>query len=211
MNRLSKVLLPVVALTVASACTSNPRVQSDFSDGIDFSAYKTYDFGGRMEAVNTDLPATLEMYFMAAVAQQLLMKGLTRSDTPDILINVRVDIEDVSRAPVIANNCPSYEDYNSRKLATIHPGKGRRPMCIYSEGTVDVALVDVEPGVQIMKGVSRVRLDNDDRGDALLLSVTYDVATMFGESAARNGEPVFSQPATLAAETEPLEIDERIR
>ncbi len=84
-------------------------------------------------------------------------------------------------------------------------------MCIYSEGTVEVDLVDVEPGVQILKGVSRVRLDNDDRGDVLLLSVTYDVATMFGESVARNGQPVFSQPATLTVGTEPLEINERIR
>ncbi|MGB5688030.1 MAG: DUF4136 domain-containing protein [Woeseiaceae bacterium] len=211
MTRSSGVLLPLAALTLMAACQSNPRVQSDIDDGVDFGAYKTYDFGGHTEAETTDLSSTLEMYFKAAVAQQLLMKGLTKSDDPDILINVQVDIGDVSRAPVNGRNCPRYEDYYSRHLASTHPGKGRRPMCIYSEGTVEVDLVDVEPGVQILKGVSRVRLDKDDRGDLLLLSVTYDVATMFGESVARNGQPVFSQPATLTLGTEALEINERIR
>ncbi len=102
MTSLSKVLLPLAVLTLLAACTSNPRVQSNFHDSVDFGAYKTYDFRGHTEVENTDLSGTLEMYFTAAVAQQLLMKGLTKSDNPDILINVRVDIEDVSRAPVNA-------------------------------------------------------------------------------------------------------------
>lgn len=211
MTNLSKVLLPLAVLTLLAACSANPRVRSNFNDSVDFGAYKTYGFGSRTEAETTDLSGTLEMYFAAAVAQQLLMKGLTRSDNPDILITAKADIEDISRAPINANNCPRYEDYYSRQPAITYEGEGRRPMCIYSEGAVEVGLVDVEAGAQILEGVSRVRLDEDDRGDLLLLSVTYDVANMFGESVARNGQPVFSQPATLAVEAEPLGISERIR
>ena len=82
------------------------------------------------------------------------------------------------------------EDYYSRRFADSFSGEGRRPMCIYTEGSIAVDLTDVARNQAIMEGVSRVRLDENDRDSALLLSVSYDVATMFGESPVRDGRPV---------------------
>ena len=189
-----KVLLRVFSLLFTfafiTACTSNSRVQSSHDDSLDMSVYETYNFSSRTEIENPDLSGTLELYFSAAVEKQLLLKGLVKSDMPDILINVSVDLEEVTSAPVRANNCPRYNDYYSRKVADRYDGNGRRPMCIYTEGSIVVELVDVELNRKIGEGVSRVRMDEKDRGASLVQSVMQDVAEMFGETPVRGGNPV---------------------
>ncbi len=185
MIKLSRIMLPLVALTLMAACTSNPRVQSDYDGDLDFGQYSTFDFGSRTEIKDPDMAGDLELYFSAAVMQELHAKGLVRSVDPDILINVSIDLEDVSRPPTRGNICPKYEDYHSRKFDITYgglTGESRRPMCIYTEGQVVVKLTDVARNQAVMEGVSRVRLDENDRGDALLQSVVDDVATMFGSS-----------------------------
>ena len=192
MIKLSRITLPLVALTLMAACTSNQRIQSNYTDNLDFSPYKTFDFTSPTETSQADLAGELQLYFSAAVMQQLHAKGLQRSDDPDILITVLIDVEDRSRPPLRGSTiCPQYEDYYSRtffyedKLSW----EGRRPMCIYTEGTIAVDLTDVAQDKSIMEADTRVRLDKEDRGDNLLLSVSYDVATMFGESPSRDGRP----------------------
>jgi hypothetical protein len=190
MSEFSRKFLLLISFALIMACASNPRVQSKVDDSLDFSVYETYNFGTRTEIENPDLPDTLELYFSAAVERQLLLKGLVRSDEPDILINVSVDVEDVSAAPVRANNCPRYDDYFSRRVADSYAGEGRRPMCIYTEGSIVIELVDVELNRTIGEGTSRVRMDERDRGASLVRSVSNDVAEMFGETPVRGGNPV---------------------
>ena len=181
MTRLFGLMLFLLAPALMVACTSNPRVQSDYDDNLDFSLYRTFDFSSRTEIEDPDLAGDLELYFSAVVMQQLQARGLVRSDEPEILINVSVNVEDVSRAPVQGRNCPRYEDYNSRRRADGYTGEGRRPMCIYTEGSIEIDMRDVGQNHTVWEGVSRVRLDKDDRGIALLRSVANDVATMFEE------------------------------
>lgn len=173
-----------------TACTSNPRVQSSHDDSLALSDYETYNFSSRTEIENPDQAGQLELYFGAAVERELLLKGLVKSAKPDILINISVDLEEVSSAPVRANNCPRYNDYYSRRVADRYDGKGRRPMCIYKEGSIVVELVDVKLDRTIGEGVSRVRMDEKDRGASLAQSVMNDVAEMFGETPVRGGNPV---------------------
>ena len=192
MITLSRTISPLVALTLMASCTTNPRIQSNYDNDLGFSQYKTFGFSSRTEIEDPDLAGDLELYFGAAVMQELRAKGLVRSDDPDIFINVSVSVEDVSRAPVRGLNCPKYEDYYSRRVANGFTGEGRRPMCIYTEGSITVELTDVARNQPIMEGASRVRLDRNDRGSDLLLSVIYDVAAMFGKSPVRDGRLIGS-------------------
>ena len=141
MNVFLRVFSLLVTFAFITACTSNPRVQSSHDESLDMSVYETYNFSRRTEIENPDLPGTLELYFSEAVEKQLLLKGLVKSDQPDILIKVSVDLEEVTSAPVTANNCPRYNDYYSRRVADRYDGNGRRPMCIYTEGSIVVELV----------------------------------------------------------------------
>lgn len=193
MTRSSRVMLLFLTQALAVACSSNPRVQSDHVDGLDFGGYRTFGFSSRTEIQDPDLAGDLQLYFSACVIEQLQRRGLERSDDPDIVINVVVDTEDVSRPPVVGRNCPSYEDYNSRRVADGYTGEGRRPMCLYTEGSIEIAMVDVAQDQMVWHGLSRVRLDKDDRGIRLLRSVETDVATMFGDLPG-NDEPEWQRP-----------------
>jgi hypothetical protein len=179
MFAIAKFSLALITSSMVAACANSPRVQSNHDGGLDFSQYEAFNFSSRKAIENPDLSGQLELYFSAAVEQQLLLRGLVRSDQPDILINVSVDVDDVSAPPARANNCPSYDDYYSRRVADSYGGEGRRPMCIYTEGTILVDMVDVALNRKIWEGVSRVRMDDRDRGASLLRSVVTDVATMF--------------------------------
>lgn len=201
MITLSRVILPVITLSLVAACATNTRIQSNYDSDVDLSQYKTFGFSSQTEFEDSDLAGDLELYFSAAVMQELHAKGLAESDDPDILINVSVDLEEVSRAPLRGTICPRYEDYYSREFNFSYggfTGESRRTMCIYTEGQVIVKLMDAARNQSIMEGVSRVRLDKNDRGANLLLSASYDVATMFGESPARDGRPTSSMASNYS-------------
>ncbi|KAA9130530.1 DUF4136 domain-containing protein [Marinihelvus fidelis] len=194
MTKLIKVMLPIAACAWMTACTSTSRIQSDYQDELQISQHKTYGFKSRAEFRDADLVSELELYVSAAVVQELRAAGLVESDNPDILIDVSAELEEVTRAPMadgVGNGiCPSYEDYFSRWYNFSYggtTGESRSPVCKYADGQFSVELLDAKQDQSIMKGVSLVRLDENDRGERLLLSASYDVATMFGDSPERDG------------------------
>ncbi|MDX2417336.1 MAG: DUF4136 domain-containing protein [Xanthomonadales bacterium] len=180
MNRFLGTFSLLISFALLTACASDSRVQSKRDINLNISRYQSYNFSSRTEIENPDLPATLELYFSAAVEQKMLSRGFVRSDMPDILINVSVDVEDVSAPPTKGLNCPRYDDFFGRRVADSYAGEGRRPMCMYTEGSIEVEMVNEEL-ITLFKGVSRVRMDENDRGDSLARSVQGDVGVMFGD------------------------------
>lgn len=88
--------LPLLILLVLAACSS-VRVYSDFDKNVDFSQYKTYAFHkkgiDRVEISELDKRRILN-----AIDNELSKKGMTKSETPDLLVNIftkereRVDV-----------------------------------------------------------------------------------------------------------------------
>lgn len=79
-------LLPLLLLVILSSCSSI-RVNSDFDKNIDFSQYKTYAFhkNGIDKAEISQLD---KKRILRAIDTELSLKGMTKSDTPDVLINI---------------------------------------------------------------------------------------------------------------------------
>ncbi|KIA87522.1 DUF4136 domain-containing protein [Flavobacterium sp. AED] len=79
-------LLPVVLLLIVASCSS-VKVYSDFDKNADFSQYKTYAFHrrgiDRVEVSELDKKRILH-----AIDNELSKKGMTKSETPDLLINI---------------------------------------------------------------------------------------------------------------------------
>lgn len=79
-------LLPVILLLVFASCTS-VRVYSDFDNKVDFSPYKTYAFHkngiDKVEISQLDKKRILN-----AIDRELSAKGMTKSENPDVLINI---------------------------------------------------------------------------------------------------------------------------
>ena len=69
-----------------SSCSSI-QVNSDYDDAVDFSQYKTYAFhkSGIDKAQISDLD---KKRILRAIDRELTAKGLTKSETPDLLVNL---------------------------------------------------------------------------------------------------------------------------
>ena len=79
-------LIPVLLLFILSS-SSSVRVNSDYEKNVDFSQFKTYAFNktgiDKVEISDLDKKRILR-----AIDAELSKKGMTKSETPDLLINI---------------------------------------------------------------------------------------------------------------------------
>lgn len=87
-------ILSVLIISIFSSC-STAYVSSDYDRGVDFSQYKTFNFFNNIEWGNTsDFDKSR---ILSSIEQELIKDGLTKSSTPQILIDVSTDERLVER------------------------------------------------------------------------------------------------------------------
>jgi hypothetical protein len=204
MNRFSGISLMLISFALLTACASNPRVQSHYDVSADFSEYQTFNFGSQTEILDPDFHDLLGLTFSAAIEEQMHSRGYVKSDNPDILINVSVDVEDKTQAPSQTSGCPSYSiKISSVAIVNSHniDGKGRGTFCRYTEGPIKIDMVDLKLNRTIWDGVSFVRIDERERGAFLNSFIMGDVDTMFeGSPFSARLSPVFSVESNRVVE-----------
>jgi hypothetical protein len=195
MNKFSGTFSLLISFALLTACASDSRVQSDFDDGVDFSQYKTFNFGSQTEILDPDFHDLLGLTFSAAIEEQMCSRGYVKSDNPDVLINVSVDVEDKTQAPSYTIGCPSYsiKKGNAYVSSNYINGKGRGTFCRYTEGQIKIDMVDLKLNRTIWDGVSFVLIDERERGAYLNSFIMGDVDTMFeGSPFSARLSPLFS-------------------
>lgn len=83
--------LPLLLLFVLASCSS-VSVNSDYDKKVDFSTYKTYAFykTGIDKVEISDLD---KRRILHAIDDQMTSKGFTKSETPDLLVNINTKVE----------------------------------------------------------------------------------------------------------------------
>lgn len=88
MKTLQKLLMLITVVIALAGCTSL-RTASDYDKNIDLKAYKTYNFYdkgiARVKLNNLD-----KRRLLAAVETEMNAKGFTKSERPDLLVNLVV-------------------------------------------------------------------------------------------------------------------------
>lgn len=79
-------LLPVLFLFILGACSS-VRVNSDYDSKADFSQYKTYAFH-KNGVDKVEISELDKKRILRAIDAELSKKGMTKSENPDLLINI---------------------------------------------------------------------------------------------------------------------------
>ena len=85
--------LPFLALMLFASCSS-VRVATDYDSSVNFSQFRTYAFmKDGVDKINiSDLD---KKRILRAIDEELTAKGYTKSDTPDLLINLFTDAKQV--------------------------------------------------------------------------------------------------------------------
>ncbi len=79
-------LLPVLLLFILGACSS-VRVNSDYDKNVDFTQYKTYAFH-KNGIDKVQISEFDKKRILRAIDAELSKKGMTKSENPDLLINI---------------------------------------------------------------------------------------------------------------------------
>jgi len=136
--------LPLVLLFLVASCSS-VKVTSDYDTSTDFSKYKTFAFykKGIDKVEISDLD---KRRILKAIESELLAKGFTKSENPDILVNIFTKAR--QKVDVYSNNYmhvgwhPWYYGPNYG----MHISK-------YTEGTLFVDLIDSEKKELVWQGI----------------------------------------------------------
>ena len=157
-------LLPLFLLFVFASCSSI-RVYSDYDKTANFMQYKTYAYqkNGIDKAEISDLD---KKRILKAIDQQMALKGFTKSDTPDLLVNIFTK----EREQVDVNQFSAGWGYGW--------GFGWNPFFFggnttnvnrYTEGTLFIDLIDASKKELIWQGEGQGTLTkNPEKKDAMI-------------------------------------------
>lgn len=86
-------LLPLIAIVLFASCSS-VQVSTDYDNTVDFSQFKTYAFmKNGVDKINiSDLD---KKRILKAIDDELTAKGYSKSENPDVLINLFTDAKEI--------------------------------------------------------------------------------------------------------------------
>lgn len=136
--------LPLMLLFLAASC-STVRVTTDYDTNADFSKYKTFAFY-KKGIDKVDLSDLDKRRILKAIENEMLAKGFTISENPDLLVNIFTK----SRQKVdIYNNNYFYGGWHPWYYG---PNFGTH-ISKYTEGTLFIDLIDAQKKELAWQGI----------------------------------------------------------
>lgn len=137
--------LPLALIFIVASSCSSIRVTTDYDTSADFSNYKTFAFykKGIDKAEISDLD---KRRILKAIESEMLAKGFTKSDEPDLLVNIFA--KSTQKVDVYNNNNFYYgwhPWYYGPNFGT-HISK-------YTEGTLFIDLIDANKKELAWQGI----------------------------------------------------------
>jgi hypothetical protein len=135
--------LPLILLFLVASCSSI-RVTTDYDTTADFSKFKTFAFykKGIDKAEISDLD---KRRILKAVESEMLAKGFTKSDQPDLLVNI------------FAKSTQKVDVYNDSFYYGWHPWyygpNFGTQISKYTEGTLFIDLIDANKKELAWQGI----------------------------------------------------------
>jgi len=86
----------LVALMLV-ACAPSVKVRSDADPGVNMSQFQTYDFFSQLGIEGDGYSNLLGQHFREAISSQMVARGFSQSDSPQLQINVSIGSEEKVR------------------------------------------------------------------------------------------------------------------
>ncbi|SDW82901.1 DUF4136 domain-containing protein [Flavobacterium degerlachei] len=139
-------ILAVLFLFILGSCSSI-KVNSDYDKSVDFSKYKTYAFHKR-GIDRVEISGLDKKRILNAIEMELSKKGMTKSENPDLLINIftkereRIDVDQYNAG----------WGYGWGYGWNPYLWGGRTYVSTYVEGTLYIDLIDARKKELIWEG-----------------------------------------------------------
>lgn len=139
-------IIPILALLALGSCSSI-QVSTDYDSSVNFSQFKTYAYlkSGIDEAKISDLD---KKRILRAIDEEMLAKGFTKSDKPDVLVNLFTE----TQQNVNVNSYYGGWGYRSWGWTPWMYGPGYNSISVNSEGILYIDLLKAENKELIWQG-----------------------------------------------------------
>jgi hypothetical protein len=163
MKRIIRQLLAVGSvvggLLLLSACSSTPDTYANVDPAADFSVYKTYGFVDNPASNKQEYESLETSFLKVAVAQQMDARGYSYAKAPDLLLNFYIHREE----KVQTYNTPAAHGYYGYRNYNSWGGYAYETQVQqYTEGTLNIDVVDASTNKLVWEGVLTGRLTDKD-------------------------------------------------
>jgi hypothetical protein len=193
MRKLYQLITVLAAVILMSACASSTKIHSDYDPNVDFSKFKTYGYYSPMGIENPNYSSLLGQMFRDALDAQMLPRGYVKSDNPDLLINVSARLEDKTKVTTTSSPTMYGGGYYGYRGGMYDPWGGygygtSTHVSQYTEGTVNVDMVDIAQKRMVWEGVAIGRINEDRKSGELRQEIMDGIAEMFTNYPFRAGQ-----------------------
>lgn len=150
-----------VLLVALASCASSPKIDSLYDKDADFSRFETFSFATTRSETSAKYSSLLDKFMKAAITGEMTARGYKKADTPDLLINFHISSKEKTE---VYNVPPSPSYYRYR----YYYGYGAWPYYTtetrvkqYTEGTVNIDLVDSSKNQLVWEGIAVGRVRED--------------------------------------------------
>ena len=169
---MKKLLFPIFILVIAASCASI-KVSSDFDKTAQFAGYKTYAF--TPEALNMNIEELNRKRLISATENELSLKGFTKSDNPDVLIDLKITGE--KKQTATATSTGGYGGYRygwggGYGTTTVNYDS-------YVEGTLFIEMIDAAKKEMVWQGRGVGTINPDASAEKREKNINYSVKQIF--------------------------------
>jgi len=160
---LARWLMALCALALLASCATGPRISAEADPRADFSRYRTFAFYSPLAIEKEGYSSPTSERMKAAVRTQMESRGYAYAadGKPDLWVNINAYMErrtDVTTTPFV--DYGYYYSYRARRYVAVPFWHDRADVYRYTEGTVNVDLVDVARNALVWEGVAVGRVAN---------------------------------------------------
>jgi len=191
-KKMSQFVMLTSAVVLLASCASKPVIETDYDHTIDFSKYTTYGFFSPMGIENPNYSSIYGSIFRAAISKEMESRGYKMSDNPDLMINVSGRLQDKTKVTTTSDPYMGGGYYGYRRGAYgSWGGYGygtQTHVSNYTEGTVNVDMVDRAMKRMVWEGVAVGRIDEKRTNEESRANINAGIQEMFAGYPFRAGQ-----------------------
>jgi hypothetical protein len=157
---MKKIIIPILFLIIATSCATI-KVSHDFDKTAPFSSYKTYAYTA--DALALPIETLNKNRLLNACDKELALKGFTKSDNPDVFIDIKITGKEYQTATATSSGGGYGAGYG------YHYGGGFSTTTInydtYIEGTVFINMIEKAKDELVWQGRAVGTYDPDASGE----------------------------------------------
>ncbi len=173
-------LFALSLLLLLAACASTPRVATQADPSADFGRYRSFAFYTPLALEQHGYTTITSNRVRAAVRAQMEARGYAYDEaSPDLWVNLNAYMQDKTRVTTMPEvDYDYYYSYRARGYVAVPYWRDRTDVHQYTEGTLNIDLVDVQRKQLVWEGIAVGtvgRADPQRRGE----QIDAAVAAMF--------------------------------